>query len=300
VKINILYDFKDSPWGGGNQFLKNIRNYFFKNGVYWDNPLTADVILVNSKDNLDIASKFNPKVFIHRIDGIFSIYRGERERYNDLMVYEFSSRYASGIIYQSEWSRSESKKNGMSDNKEAVIYNCSDPKIFNRENMRDLKRDKIRLITTCWSDNPKKGGATYKYLDENLNFNKYEYVFAGRCSDDFKNIKALGIMSSLALSQELKKSDIFVTATESDACSNSLIEALTCGLPCVVLNSGGSPEILGGGGELFSSSKDIIEKIETIALHIEKYRNQIIVSSIDEIGKKYYDFISMVYNEKQN
>lgn len=301
VKVHILFDFKDSPWGGGNQFLKILRNYFDDNGLYHHNPLESNAILVNSKDNLERAAsiKGNDKICVHRIDGIFSIYRGEHERYNDLKVYEFSRKHSDGTIFQSEWSRKESKKNGMSDNKkEIVIRNCSDPKMFNTDRTYNINR-KVRLITSCWSDNPKKGVATYKYLDENLDFDRYEYVFVGRSPVTFKNIKMLGILSSVDLSRELKRSDVFVTAAEVDACSNSLVEALSCGLPSVVLNSGGSPEIMGNGGELFDSTKDVIEKIEMISSQINFYRSKISVARIDDVGKRYYDFISDIYNEKK-
>ncbi|MBA7489471.1 hypothetical protein ES702_00005 [subsurface metagenome] len=38
MKIHILYKFIEGPWGGGNQFLKALRDYFRKVGVYSDTP----------------------------------------------------------------------------------------------------------------------------------------------------------------------------------------------------------------------------------------------------------------------
>jgi glycosyltransferase involved in cell wall biosynthesis len=302
MKINMLWQFRDEVWGGGNQFLKVLRNYCMDVGCYCDDPIESDIIMVNSKERMDDAIVLKieySKMIVHRIDGVFTLYRGEHERPNDLMVYEFSRKYADGVVFQSNWSRLESKKNGMPDHKrEVVIRNCSDPMIFNRGYRPN--RSKIRLITSSWSDNPKKGALVYKYLDDNLDFDRYEYVFVGRSAIAFKNIKMVGVLSSTELAVELRQSDIFVTATEVDACSNSLTEALSCGVPSVVLNSGGSPEILGDGGELFNSTDDVVAKIEAVAFRPDEYRNRIRIDGVEEIGKRYYDFICKVYNEKQS
>ena len=153
-------------------------------------------------------------------------------------------------------------------------------------------------IVNSWSNNVKKGFVIYKYLDENLDFDKYEYIFIGRTCVDFKNIKFMGILDKKELSDELKKAHIFVTATQYDTCSNSLIEGMSCGLPAVALNSGGSPEIVRSGGEIFNSNDDVIEKIDLVSSNIGEYRDKIDVSYIDEIGCQYYDFMRSVYEEQ--
>ena len=53
MKIHILHDFIDGPYGGGNQFLKALRQYFMDKDLYENDYETADAILVNSKDKLD-------------------------------------------------------------------------------------------------------------------------------------------------------------------------------------------------------------------------------------------------------
>ena len=76
-KIHILFKFVEGPWGGGNQFLKALRNYFRIRKVYEENPYEADVILFNSnKDSLyNLINKLskvkrrNNPIIINRIDG---------------------------------------------------------------------------------------------------------------------------------------------------------------------------------------------------------------------------------------
>lgn len=96
--INIFWEFNKER-GGGNQFLNTLKRFFIDNNVYEENPRKADVLLVNSKDCLGSASAFGEKTIIHRIDGVFSIYRGEESRSLDIKVYDFAKNFASGIIF---------------------------------------------------------------------------------------------------------------------------------------------------------------------------------------------------------
>jgi len=72
--IHISFPFKNGPWGGGNQFLKALREYFRKAGVYSESSKKADVILFNSHHNFDevfnIKKKYPNKILIHRVDGL--------------------------------------------------------------------------------------------------------------------------------------------------------------------------------------------------------------------------------------
>jgi len=76
MKIHVLYDIKHYPWGGGNQFLKTLVKFLRKMEKYADTVSQADVILVNSKDKLDIALKLN-KPILHMDDLFKPIRDGE-------------------------------------------------------------------------------------------------------------------------------------------------------------------------------------------------------------------------------
>ena len=80
MKIFIAYSMVDSPFGGGNQFLKNLKRCWEKEGIYTASLQEADVILFNSHQNLAtvIAHKksYPDKIFVHRIDGPISRDRG--------------------------------------------------------------------------------------------------------------------------------------------------------------------------------------------------------------------------------
>ena len=88
--------------------------------------------------------------------------------------------FADGTIFQSEWSRINCKKYGFSSNNpEITILNAPDKNIFYPLSKKNNKKNKIRLVASSWSSNFLKGFDIYTYLDQHLNFNKYDFTFIG-------------------------------------------------------------------------------------------------------------------------
>jgi len=289
--VNIVLDFKKGPWGGGNQFLKALRNQLLKRGFYADNFDEADVILFNSHHHMSrilrLKRKNPQKIFVHRIDGPIFFIR-DRNKAMDKLIFEVSEKIADFAVFQSKWSLAKCESLGYKTGNQTVIYNAPDKSIFNPESRIEFSRNrKIRLIATSWSENMNKGFDVYKFMDDNLDFGKYEFVFVGNSPVKFRNIRHIPPVDSRRLAQELKKSDIFVTASKNDPCSNSLIEALSCGLPALVLNDGGHPELIGKGGEVFKNNAEIFEKLEKIVANYEEYRKNIPVFDIERTAEEY-------------
>lgn len=302
MRIWILFDIKDKPWGGGNQFLRALRDEFRARGLYAENAAESDVILFNSYQNLIEAIKFKikypQKIFIHRLGPIFSLHRGNRWKIMDKLVIRVANLIADKVIFQSAWSLERAAKMGFDvKNPHGIILNGADKAIFNSGGRKQpaIASDKVKLVATSWSSNFNKGFEIYKFLDENLDFSRYEMSFVGNSPVTFKNIKNLGVLSSDKLAEELKKYDIFISAVKDDACSNSIIEASACGLPIVALNSGGNREIVKTGGELFADIGDIIQKIELIRQNYSKY-----VSDDYDISKTAEKYILEINNVRKN
>ena len=304
MKINILYNFNEGAWGGGNQFLKALRIFFEQKGIYESDLTKADAILFNShhclETALNIKKNYPEKIFVHRVDGPIFCVRGQ-DRYLDRLIFMINNIIADGTIFQSKWSKQRCHELGMREGKyHEVILNAPDPNIFYAKAKKILEKRKIKLIATSWSSNIKKGFEIYQYLDENLNFSKYEMTFIGNSPMKFRNIRHVEPLPCGRLANEIRKHDIFITASLDDPCSNSLIEALHCGLPAVVRNSGGHPEIIANNGIVFDEKKDVCRAIDIVAHNYTEYTKYFNALNIIDIGNKYYNFIKRILDDINN
>lgn len=299
IKVHILFEFKEGPWGGGNQFLKSLKKYLQSTDTYDEDISTAQIILFNSHQCIDrvieVRSNHPEKIFVHRIDGPIRLYSRTNDK-RDNVVFAANRYLADATVFQSEWSRQQNHLLGLSKQTfETVIVNAPEPTIFNcKERIPFSKKRRIKLIAASWSPNWKKGFDVYQWLDENLDFNKYEMIFVGKSPIQFKNIKAVAPLSGKDIAGKLKESDIFIFASPIEACSNSLLEALHCGLPAVGPNKSSTPELIGKGGETFSCHTEIPVLLEKITADYQKYQAGISNPSIEEVGKRYYDFMAQV------
>jgi hypothetical protein len=162
MKISILFDFKVGAWGGGNQFLKALKNVWIDKKIYTEKTDEADVVLFNSfpfgKEFLEIKELFRlknkGKILIHRVDGPVAGLRG-KDFLVDKIIYKLNNIFASATIFQSQWSKQANYKNGLEKKAdETVIINAPDQKIFNiKDKINFDSNRKIKLIATSWSAN---------------------------------------------------------------------------------------------------------------------------------------------------
>lgn len=289
-------DFRPPPYGGGNQFMIALEGALIRKGmkVVRNTGVGADAHVMQS-------IWFDRKVFdrelesgavvIHRVDGPIQLYRGN-DFESDPLCYQINGDLADVTVMQSSWSMDQTHNLGFSPKRPVLMWNSCDPTIFNKEGKVPYSNDrKIRLMSSAWSDNPRKGKDTYKWLDQNLDFDRFEYTFVGRIKEEFENIKVLGAMDSKSLAEQLKQHDIYITASQQDPCSNSLVEALSCGLPAVYFDDGGHPELVGYGGLGFRTKESIPELLDRIAENYASFQNVIWVDSIDDLAQKYIDCV---------
>jgi len=301
-KINIIFEPTPGPYGGGNQFIKALKNYFIGQGVYEEEKGNADILFFNSDHEarcvVEAKLKYNDKIFIHRLAGPIYLARGSSKK-TDYLIYRLNKYIADGTIFQSNWSKAENYRAGLERQAyETIIGNAPDKGIFSINKIqRGITGRKVRLIATSWSSNVRKGFDIYKYLDERLDFEKYEFTFVGNTPFEYKNIQHILPQPTSELVKILSEHDIFIQASRIEACSNSLIEAMHCGLPAVVWNGTSNPEVMKEGGLVFNSSSDVIDAIQIVANNYEYYVGKIEMHSIDEIGNMYYKFSRKLYDD---
>ncbi len=302
--FHIMFEFRPGPYGGANQFLKALRDALARAGHYADDLEEADVILFNSHhqmaDVFRARRSFPGKILVHRVDGPMGLYNAPTDK-RDGKVITANRLLADATVFQSRWSRGENHNLDWPPLEyEAVIPNAPDPDIFNAEGREgNLPGGKVKLIATSWSDNPNKGSDVYKYLDDHLDFSRYEMTFVGNSQLTFGNIRRLPPVSSEDLAEMLRGSDVFITASQKDPCSNSLIEALHCGLPAVARNDGGHPEIIGRGGVLFETAEEVPALIDEVCGNYDAYVERIALPSISEIAKSYLEFAQLLMAEQK-
>lgn len=309
-KVYIEYQFRQGPYGGANQFLKCLRDYFVRQGVYTETAKEADFIIVNhtniSPETLAIKKECPEKIIIHRMDGPVSKHR-KRSKALDKHSFYLDKMLCNGTIFQSKWTEESCVETGYrKTGPTAVIHNAPDPQIFGRSEKeqepteqkkaadRDRAKKKIRLIATSWSPNWNKGFDVFQYLDENLNYNLYEFTFVGNSPIEFKNVIHIPPQNSVELARILREHDVYIAASRSESCSNSLLEAINSGLVVVARESGCYREVIGEGGLLVESAEDFPEALQKIVDDIEKYKQKLPYYDIEVIGKQYYDFMNCV------
>jgi len=305
LKINIIYAFHLGAWGGANQFLSALRSELIKLDLYEDDPMKSDCFIFNSHHNFRDVIKMKLKkpnsIFVHRLAG--PIYLTRKEHRLDKNIYKINRYVADGTIFQSEWSKKENFKYGFKKTSFIkTITNAVDKKFFFTSEDKKIKNwevEKCKLINTSWSKNPNKGFKLYSLLDKSLDFSKYSMCLIGNSPIKFKNIQHIKPVESIVVAEFLRDSDIFITGAINEACSNSILEALASGLPCIAINNSSNPEIIKDGGELFNTNNDCLEKIAIVRKNYLKYFNNIKISDIEEITKRYLDFIESINRIKR-
>lgn len=301
LTVSLWHKFFEPPYGGGNQFMLALRKALRKAGVnVCDNELDdrIDAYVLNSVQfDVEAFRSFRtsrPLNIVHRIDGPIYLIRGfDREK--DEFCFELNDTLASATVVQSSWTFQRIVEMGYRPKNPVIIHNGVDQSIFHSRGKIPFKRGrKVRLISTSWSNNPRKGGPIYKWIEENLDWERFDYTFVGNVSQPFDRVKHIPALPSEELAGLLREHDIYITASSNDPCSNALIEALACGLPALYLNDGGHPELVGYGGLPFNDTDEIMPQLDRLAQDYEMFRNLISVQTIDAVAEKYLDLIRRV------
>lgn len=294
--VSIPYKFTKGPWGGGNQFLKALTNRMKRKcRVILKVRAGADVALVNSftysQEDIDLLIKSRTPI-VHRIDGPTFLIRGTDKHVDDKM-FEFNNNYASISIFQTFWSLLKNIEQGYKPVNPIIINNASDTSVFTLKAPFQEDQKKVKLISTSWSSNKRKGYDDYRILGENLDTSKYSYEFVGRLPSEIKNVELVEPVESSVLNKYLNNSDIYITASINDPCSNSLVEAITTKLPSLYKNSGGHPELVGYGGIGYDNNDEMTAKLSRISENLNLYQNLIVIPDIDDVTSKYFSALEL-------
>ncbi len=294
LRVGLWHQFHKPPYGGGNQFMLALRNALLTRGVrVVENRLCrgVDVYLLNSVHfDVDRFLAFRKKHrlrVVHRIDGPISLARGfDREK--DELCFRLNARFASATVIQSAWTYQKIVEMGYRPVRPVILHNAVDPQVFHRRGRIPFDRQrKTRLISTSWSDNPRKGGSLCKWIEDHLDWSRFEYTFVGNLSEPLERIRRIPPVPSEELADLLRRHDVYVFLSRVESCSNALLEALHCGLPVLYADGSSNPELVGFGGLPFDREEEILPRLDELVEDYEMFQNLIAAASMDEVADKY-------------
>ena len=247
----------ESPWGGGNVILYHLYEYLLKNGheVVFKIEQDVDLCYITDPRNADHIYEWadhNQIPIVQRVGDL-----GTHNKPEILEKIKSKQDLVETFIFPSSWAKDYAKKHGISTTKSVVIPNVADP-IF--------RRNKLKLVTHHWSDNPRKGANIYKRLVRDLDYLNVEFTYIGRMcfqTEGGKNFKHMQPLTKHELDKELRNHDFYLTASEEEAGANHVLEAVACNLPIFYTTEGGSiPEYCYGKGIPYSSYEELRSFLE--------------------------------------
>ena len=296
--IAVFHEFVPPPTGGGSQFLRALVGDFRGRG------LDVEVNRISGATPVCLFNSFNFEFarlerfaqrdcrMVHRVDGPIGSYRGFDDG-TDRRILEINHALADATVFQSRYSLDRHVELGLELRSPVVIPNAPDPAIFYLPASRaPLAGRRVRVIASSWSDNPRKGAATFEWLDQNLDHDRFELTFVGRASVALGRTTVIQAVPSEELAELLRSQDIYLAASLDDPCSNALLEALACGLPAAFAASGGHPEIVGEAGLPFSAPEELPAVLARLADEIDARRDAIRVPSLAEVADRYLEVLA--------
>ena len=295
--LAIFHEFVPPPTGGGSQFLRALVGEVERRGL----KVASNTVLRGTRACLFNSFNFDfgrlrraarPGLrMVHRVDGPIQAVRGFDEGL-DAQIAELNAELAEATIFQSRWSLEQHRELGLELREPTVIVNAVDPAIFHARGRVPLSRP-VRVITTSWSDNPRKGAAILRELESLLDPARYELTFAGRTQERFDRVRTLAPLPSEPLAELLREQHLFLAPFRDDPCSNALLEGLACGLPALYLDSGGNPELVGEAGFGFGEAAEIPELLDRLVDEWDDRRAAIAIATLEQVTQCYLEVLGL-------
>jgi len=295
--VSVFHEFHRPPYGGGNQFLLALVRELRGRGLQVEtNRLSGSTpaCLFNSF-NFDFGRlrRFarDGVRMVHRVDGPIGVYRGFDDG-TDASIVDVNRELADATILQSRYSLEKHRELGLDLHEPVVITNTVDPSIFHPPDVRDAAAGRrLRVVTTSWSDNPRKGADVLAWIDRNLDLDDLDVTFAGRTQQRLERIRLVAPLESEQLADLLRTQDVFLAPSRDDPCSNALLEGLACGLPAAFLRSGGHPELVGEGGIGFDDPEELPAVFARLRDELDERRGAIRVPALPEVADRYLEVL---------
>jgi glycosyltransferase involved in cell wall biosynthesis len=307
-KILINRKIVTGPYGGGNNFLKSIHDFLLSKNhciVYDLSHKDIDLIIMHDPryDELGISvneiaayKRAFPKTrVLHRINEC-DARKGTNDVDKLLMI---SNSIADETVFISKWLEEYFTSRGFNKRSNVIYNGCNSSYFYPKNNLEKSSLDyPVKIVTHHWSDNWMKGFDAYQYLDEicKKNPQKYQFTYVGRYAKQYSPVatKLVEPLHGKELGDELRKHDVYITASRWEPCGMHHIEGAASGLPILYHSEGGGiVEGCQNHGMAFSNVEEIITKLDDLLENYSSVRSKIDYEflSIDRCIKDYYSII---------
>lgn len=307
--------------GGPSTFMNNLYNYLSEDTNCKLNDKNANLALFASTYNIEYLENLKRRggKIIQRLDGIHyeekhGVFYDEKNRAVEHIYKNLSDFY----IFQSEYCKKQCFEmfGEVPQNKYKLIINGVNKDIFYPDKSKKINSDEpIKIITTGNFRNIDMVEPVVKAIDELINEYNIELIFLGPFTNpdlqhflNRKYIKHHISESQTEIAYFIRESHIFIYSHLNPPCPNSVVEAVSCGIPLTGFDSGAMKELCYFAEELFADAgnkvfqeykdfdyKKLKEKIVFLIKNYDKYKkialNYSYLYDIKECGKNYKEVI---------
>lgn len=304
--------------GGPVTFMRNLKAYLDGSGFsYQAKSKNAKGIFfpISYKlSELDTIKQAGGSI-IQRLDGIYYPSKhGSDYTVLNRDIKNIYNHYADFVIFQSEYSKKQclAMLGPKSDTHSSIIVNGVNKKLFFPQDVTP-GTNTFRFITTGNFRNADMLEPVISALDHLYGSYDFELVLIGPvvkkellplCRRPY--VKQKGKMKLKQIALELQKSRAFIYSHLNPPCPNSVLEAVSCGLPVVGFDSGAMSELLFFSKELLAPvSDEIFQKyedfeykkltavLELLLNNYSEFRNRALEHagfySFEECGRRYVE-----------
>jgi len=313
--------------GGPMSFMNNLQIYLERIGYPYAHSIEeAHSIFFPISFPYGMLNKIKQKggYIIQRLDGIYYPSKhGLQYKKLNQDIQKIYINYADHIIFQSQYSRKQCLAMLGEPKSHSLILNGVHKHIFYPgKNCGEIRNQKMKFITTGYFRNLDMIEPVVLALDLLRNKFDFEFTVVGPVVNskiesylqrDY--IHYIDLKTHEELAALLRSCHIFLYSHLNPPCPNSVIEAVSCGLPVVGFDSGSMSELLFFSKELLAPvSNDLFQRYEDfdykklsekICQCVNDYTNykklaleNCLLYSFEECGKKYVEIFKRFSNVK--
>ena len=265
--------------GGPFTFLRNLKNYFNLQKYNYEKKISykcSGIFFVVSTKLKKLKNFRKAKLpIIQRLDGVY-YYSQHGEKFERLnkKIKEIYHSYSTHIIFQSNYSLMQCTEvlGALPHENYSIICNGVNKSTFySNDQYKEKNYKEFKFITTGSFRKRVMLEPIVNALDSLRNDCCFKWMVVGSVEEE--NIKEYlnrdyidyipPVASQDALADLLRKADIYLHSQLNDNCPNSVLEAISCGLPVVGFDSGSMSELCFFNKELLAYvSDEVIQKYE--------------------------------------